>query len=168
MGIYAVSGIEFNLTSLAAVLTIMGYSLNDTVVIFDRVRENLRRYKAMSIEEIIDRSTNETLARTLMTSLTTLLALIALYLFGGDVIRDFTVHHDLGRDHRHLLDVLHRDAGALLPEPALCRPQQPPRPAAASPGRGRGRAGSPADEKQPAKGEPRRPAGRRRRAAGLA
>ena len=91
MGIYAVSGIEFNLTSLAAVLTIMGYSLNDTVVIFDRVRENLRRYKAMSIEEIIDRSTNETLARTLMTSLTTLLALVALYLFGGGVIRDFTI-----------------------------------------------------------------------------
>lgn len=91
MGIYAVTGIEFNLTSLAAVLTIMGYSLNDTVVIFDRVRENLRRYKAMSIEEIIDRSTNETLARTLMTSLTTLLALVALYLFGGGVIRDFTI-----------------------------------------------------------------------------
>lgn len=91
VGLYAVTGIEFNLTSIAALLAIMGYSLNDTVVIFDRVRENLRRYKAMPMDELIDRSTNETLARTLMTSLTTLIALAALYLFGGEVIRDFTV-----------------------------------------------------------------------------
>jgi preprotein translocase SecF subunit len=91
IGIYAISGIEFNLTSLAAVLTIMGYSLNDTVVIFDRVRENLRRYKTMPIEQLLDLSLNETLARTLMTALTTLIALVPLWLFGGEVIRGFTI-----------------------------------------------------------------------------
>jgi preprotein translocase subunit SecF len=91
IGIYAVTGFEFNLTSLAVVLTIMGYSLNDTVVIFDRVRENLRRYKAMPVEELLDRSLNETLARTLMTALTTILALAPLWLIGGDVIRDFAL-----------------------------------------------------------------------------
>jgi preprotein translocase SecF subunit len=91
LGIYALTGIEFNLTSLAAVLTIVGYSLNDTVVIYDRVRENLRRFKAMPIEQLLDRSINETLARTLATSLTTLLALFGLWLFGGEVIRGFTI-----------------------------------------------------------------------------
>jgi preprotein translocase subunit SecF len=91
IGIYAITGFEFNLTSLAVVLTIMGYSLNDTVVIFDRVRENLRRYKAMPIEQLLDRSLNETLARTLMTALTTILALAPLWLIGGDVIREFAL-----------------------------------------------------------------------------
>ncbi|MFZ1425931.1 MAG: protein translocase subunit SecF [Geminicoccaceae bacterium] len=91
IGIYALTGIEFNLTSVAAVLTIVGYSLNDTVVIYDRVRENLRRYKALPLDQLLDRSINETLARTLMTSLTTLVALVALYFFGGDVIRGFTI-----------------------------------------------------------------------------
>ncbi|MFO1039402.1 MAG: protein translocase subunit SecF [Geminicoccaceae bacterium] len=91
IGIYAITGISFDLTSVAAVLTIVGYSLNDTVVIYDRVRENLRRYKAMPLEQLLDRSINETLARTLATSLTTALALIGLFLFGGEVIRDFTI-----------------------------------------------------------------------------
>jgi preprotein translocase SecF subunit len=91
LGLFSLFGLEFNLTSVAAVLTIIGYSTNDTVVIYDRVRENLRRYKAMPLPELIDRSINETLARTLMTSLTTLLALIALVAFGGPVIRDFTI-----------------------------------------------------------------------------
>ena len=91
MGMYALFGIEFNLTSVAAVLTIVGYSLNDTVVIYDRVRENLRRYKAMPLEQLLDRSINETLARTMMTSLTTLVALLPLWLFGGDVIQGFTI-----------------------------------------------------------------------------
>ncbi|MGD9511271.1 MAG: protein translocase subunit SecF [Geminicoccaceae bacterium] len=91
IGIYAISGIEFNLTSVAAVLTIVGYSLNDTVVIYDRVRENLRRYKAMPLPDLLDRSINETLARTMMTSLTTLVALIPLWLFGGEVIQGFTI-----------------------------------------------------------------------------
>lgn len=91
VGLYALTQIEFNLTSLAALLTIVGYSLNDTVVIYDRVRENLRKYKAMPIEELLDRSINETLARTMSTSLTTLLALVALFVIGGEVIRGFTI-----------------------------------------------------------------------------
>jgi len=90
LGLFAVTGLEVNLTTVAAVLTIVGYSLNDTVVIFDRVRENLRRYRAMPIPDLLDTCLNETLARTLMTSLTTLLALFALYFFGGEVIRGFT------------------------------------------------------------------------------
>jgi len=91
IGIYAIFRIEFNLSSVAAILTLVGYSLNDTVVIYDRVRENLRRYKTMPIAGLLDRSINETLARTLMTSLTTLVALIPLWLLGGLVIRDFTI-----------------------------------------------------------------------------
>ncbi|HEX6143704.1 MAG TPA: protein translocase subunit SecF, partial [Geminicoccaceae bacterium] len=88
--VFEVIGLEFNLSTVAALLTIIGYSLNDTVVIYDRVRENLRRYKAMPLADLIDQSLNETLARTLMTSLTTLLALLALFVFGGPVIRGFT------------------------------------------------------------------------------
>ncbi len=91
IGIYCLFDLEFNLTSVAALLTIVGYSLNDTVVIFDRVRENLRKYKTMPLSDLLDRSINETLARTMMTSLTTLLALVALLIFGGPVIRGFTI-----------------------------------------------------------------------------
>jgi len=90
IGLFAFAGLEVNLSTVAAVLTIVGYSLNDTVVIFDRVRENLRRYRTMAIADLLDTSLNETLARTLMTSLTTLLALFSLYLFGGEVIKGFT------------------------------------------------------------------------------
>jgi preprotein translocase SecF subunit len=81
--------LEFDLSSIAALLTIVGYSLNDTVVVYDRIRENLRKFKAMPLSELIDRSINETLARTTTTSLTTLLALGALFLFGGPVIASF-------------------------------------------------------------------------------
>jgi preprotein translocase SecF subunit len=91
IGLFALFGLEFNLASVAALLTIVGYSLNDTVVIYDRVRENLRKYKALSMPALIDRSINETLARTVMTSGTTLLALLALVIFGGPVIRGFVV-----------------------------------------------------------------------------
>ena len=91
IGLFSLLGLEFSLTSIAALLTIVGYSINDTVVIYDRVRENLRRYKAMPLAELIDRSINETLARTVMTTLTTLLALVALVTVGGPIIRDFTV-----------------------------------------------------------------------------
>jgi preprotein translocase SecF subunit len=91
LGLFSLFELEFNLTSVAAILTIIGYSTNDTVVIYDRIRENLRRYKAMPLPELIDRSINETLARTVMTSLTTLLACVALVLFGGPVLRDFTI-----------------------------------------------------------------------------
>jgi preprotein translocase SecF subunit len=90
VGAFAVTQYEFNLSTVAALLTIVGYSLNDTVIVYDRIRENLRRYKAMPLEELIDRSINETLSRTIMTSFTTLLALVALYMFGGEVIRSFT------------------------------------------------------------------------------
>ena len=90
LGIFSLLGLEFNLSTVAALLTIVGYSLNDTVVIYDRVRENLRRYKSMPLPDLIDRSVNETLARTVMTSGTTLLALTALFVFGGPVISGFT------------------------------------------------------------------------------
>jgi preprotein translocase subunit SecF len=81
VGLFALLGLEFNLASVAALLTIVGYSLNDTVVVYDRVRENLRKYKAMPMTELLDRSVNETLARTVMTSGKTLLALLALAIF---------------------------------------------------------------------------------------
>ena len=90
MGFFVVTGVEFNLTSIAAILTIVGYSLNDTVVVYDRVRENLRRYKKMPLPQLLDLSINQTLSRTVMTSLTTLIALVSLYAFGGEVIRSFT------------------------------------------------------------------------------
>jgi preprotein translocase subunit SecF len=91
IGMFALLGLEFNLASVAALLTIVGYSLNDTVVIYDRVRENLRKYKAMPMTELLDRSINDTLARTVMTSGTTLVALLALAIFGGPVIRGFVI-----------------------------------------------------------------------------
>jgi preprotein translocase subunit SecF len=75
---------------VAAILTIAGYSINDTVVVFDRVRENLRKYKTLPLAELFNRSINETLSRTVMTSVTTLLALLALYFLGGEVIRGFS------------------------------------------------------------------------------
>ncbi|MET0171472.1 MAG: protein translocase subunit SecDF, partial [Agrobacterium vaccinii] len=90
VGLFVFLGIEFNLTSIAAILTIIGYSLNDTVVIYDRIRENLRRYKKMPLSMIIDVSLNQTLSRTILTGLTVMLALLSLYLFGGEVIRSFT------------------------------------------------------------------------------
>ena len=89
IGLFSLIAHEFNLATVAALLTIAGYSINDTVVVFDRVRENLRRYKKMGLPELLNRSINESLTRTLLTSLTTLLALLALYIFGGAVIRDF-------------------------------------------------------------------------------
>lgn len=90
IGVFALVGLEFNLAIVAAILTIVGYSLNDTVVVFDRVRENLKRYKKKPLEDVLNLSINETLSRTVMTSVTTLIALVALYLLGGDVIRGFT------------------------------------------------------------------------------
>ena len=90
IGIFALLGLEFNLSTVAAILTIAGYSINDTVVVYDRVRENLRRYKTLPFAELLNKSVNETLARTVMTSLTTLLALFALYFLGGEVISGFS------------------------------------------------------------------------------
>jgi len=90
IGVFSLVGLEFNLAIIAAILTIVGYSLNDTVVVFDRVRENLRRFKKTELVDVLNLSINETLSRTFMTSATTLLALIALFVLGGDVIRGFT------------------------------------------------------------------------------
>ena len=91
IGLFALTAFEFNLATVAAILTIAGYSINDTVVVFDRVRENLRRYKSYEQPAILNRSLNETLSRTVMTSVTTLLALLAIVLFGGAVLRDFAL-----------------------------------------------------------------------------
>ncbi|MFV0513983.1 MAG: protein translocase subunit SecF [Jhaorihella sp.] len=89
IGVFSELQIKFDLAIIAALLTIVGYSLNDTVVVFDRVRENLRKYKQKPLKEVLNLSINETLSRTMMTSVTTLIALLALYVLGGDVIRGF-------------------------------------------------------------------------------
>ena len=89
VGFFVVTDIQFDLATLAAVLTVAGYSINDTVVVFDRIREYLRKFRKMEIPDLLDLSINSTLARTTMTSLTTLLALIALFVFGGEAIRGF-------------------------------------------------------------------------------
>ena len=89
IGIFSELQIRFDLAIIAALLTIVGYSLNDTVVVFDRVRENLRKYKKTELKEVLNISINETLSRTVMTSVTTLIALLALFVLGGDVIRGF-------------------------------------------------------------------------------
>jgi preprotein translocase subunit SecF len=90
IGFYAVTQLEFDLSALAVILTILGYSLNDTVVLFDRIRELLRRYKRMAIDELLDNAMNATLPRTVITASTAFLALLGLYFFGGEVIRGFT------------------------------------------------------------------------------
>ena len=89
IGVFSLLQIKFDLAIIAAILTIVGYSLNDTVVVFDRVRENLRKFKKRSLIEVMNLSINETMSRTVMTSVTTLLALISLFVLGGDVIRGF-------------------------------------------------------------------------------
>ena len=96
IGIFALFQIKFDLTIVAALLTILGYSINDTVVVFDRLRENLQKYKQMPLREVMNLSVNETLARTLMTALTTLIAVGAMLIFGGDVLRGFSLAIFLG------------------------------------------------------------------------
>ena len=91
VGLFSLLQIEFNLTTLAAILTIAGYSINDTVVIYDRVRETMRRYKSMEFAELINKSLNETLSRTILTVSTTALAVLSLLLFGGEVLRGFSI-----------------------------------------------------------------------------
>ena len=91
IGLFALIQHEFNLATVAAVLTIAGYSINDTVVVYDRVRENLRKYKRMDLADVFNMSVNETLSRTTITSVTTLLALLAIYFFGGAVLADFAL-----------------------------------------------------------------------------
>ena len=91
IGLFSLTRIEFDLPVVAALLTIVGYSMNDTVVVYDRIRENLRKYKQQPVRGVIDRSLNDTLSRTVMTSVTTMLALAALWLFGGAVIAPFVL-----------------------------------------------------------------------------
>ena len=87
IGVFSLLQIKFDLAIIAALLTIVGYSLNDTVVVYDRVRENLRKFKKEPLRNVLNLSINETLSRTVMTSVTTLIALISLFVLGGDVIR---------------------------------------------------------------------------------
>ena len=96
LGIFSVLSLEINLSIIAAVLTIVGYSMNDTVVIYDRIRENLFKYTKISISDVANLSINETLARTIITSATTLLALVSIYLLGGEILRGFSFAMILG------------------------------------------------------------------------
>ena len=96
LGIFSVLSLEINLSIIAAVLTIVGYSMNDTVVIYDRIRENLNKYNRLTISEIADLSINDTLARTIITSITTLLALLSIFILGGEILRGFSFAMILG------------------------------------------------------------------------
>ena len=96
LGLFSLLGLEINLSIIAAVLTIVGYSMNDTVVIFDRVRENLKKYSDIKIFDLTNISINETLSRTIITSITTLLALLSIYLFGGEILKGFSFAMILG------------------------------------------------------------------------
>jgi preprotein translocase subunit SecF/SecD/SecF fusion protein len=95
-GIFSLLQLEFDLSIVAALLTILGYSVNDTVVVSDRIRENLRKYKKMALDELLDLSINETLSRTILTGCTAIAVLLALYVFGGEVIRNFNLAMLLG------------------------------------------------------------------------
>ena len=96
LGVFSLFRLEINLSIVAAVLTIVGYSMNDTVVIFDRVRENLRKYSDIKIFDLTNISINETLSRTIITSSTTLLALVSIYIFGGKILEGFSLAMILG------------------------------------------------------------------------
>ena len=96
MGIFSLIGLEVNLSIVAAILTIVGYSMNDTVVIFDRVRENLKKHIDLKIFDLTNLSINETLSRTIITSVTTLLALLSIFLFGGEILKGFSFAMILG------------------------------------------------------------------------
>ena len=96
LGVFSLFSLEINLSIVAAVLTIVGYSMNDTVVIFDRIRENLRKYSDIKIFDLSNISINETLSRTIITSTTTLLALVSIYIFGGQILKGFSLAMILG------------------------------------------------------------------------
>ena len=96
LGVFSVLSLEINLSIIAAALTIVGYSMNDTVVIYDRIRENLNKYNRLNISEIADLSINDTLARTIITSITTLLALLSIFILGGEILRGFSFAMILG------------------------------------------------------------------------
>ena len=90
VGMFSISSLEFNLATVAAILLIIGYSMNDTVVVYDRIRENLKKFRKISIISLLNKSVNETLSRTINTTATTILALLALFIFGGNIIKDFS------------------------------------------------------------------------------
>ncbi len=90
IGMFSISSLEFNLATVAAILLIIGYSMNDTVVVYDRIRENLKKFRKISIISLLNKSVNETLSRTINTTATTILALLALFIFGGNIIKDFS------------------------------------------------------------------------------
>ena len=96
LGLFSLFGLEINLSIVAAILTIVGYSMNDTVVIFDRVRENLKKFSDIKIFDLTNISINETLSRTIITSVTTLLALVSIYLFGGEILKGFSLAMIMG------------------------------------------------------------------------
>ena len=96
IGVFSLFSLEINLSIVAAILTIVGYSMNDTVVIFDRVRENLKKYMDIKIFELTNISINETLSRTIITSATTLLALLSIFIFGGEILKGFSLAMILG------------------------------------------------------------------------
>ncbi|WP_341990169.1 protein translocase subunit SecF [Azorhizobium sp. AG788] len=164
--IYSVLGLDFDLTSIAAILTIMGYSLNDTVVVYDRIREMLRRYKKMPLPELLDVSVNATFSRTIIVSLTTFLATMALYFFGGEVLRGFSlamavgviigtystifvaapilIHLGLRSSTVLPPDAVEVDDEPVAETPALAPPAPtPPTPARTSAGRGKKGSGGP-------------------------
>ena len=90
VGMFSISSLEFNLATVAAILLIIGYSMNDTVVVYDRIRENIKKFRKISIVALLNKSVNETLSRTINTTATTILALLALFIFGGNIIKDFS------------------------------------------------------------------------------
>jgi preprotein translocase subunit SecF len=114
IGVFSLFQIEFDLTVLAAVLAVIGYSVNDTVVVLDRIRENFRKMRKGSVAEVMNASINQTLSRTLMTSLTTLLAVVVLFLFGGPVMRDFSLALIIGIVVGTYSSIYIASAGALL------------------------------------------------------
>ena len=132
LGAFSLFGWEVDLTVLAAVLALIGYSINDTIVVYDRIRENVRKMRRMELVPICNASLNQTLGRTLMTSGVTLLSVIALLLFGGDTLRGFSTAMTNRHRHRHLLVDLHRD------QPRAAHRSEPCRPDAAGDGKGRG------------------------------
>ena len=91
VGMFTLTSLEFNLSTVAAILLIIGYSMNDTVVVYDRIRENLKKFRKVEVFNLLNKSINETLSRTINTNATTIIALLALYYFGGNIIKDFSL-----------------------------------------------------------------------------
>ena len=115
VGLFSLLQLDFDLSIVAALLTILGYSVNDSVVVSDRIRENLRKFKRMELDELLNVSINETLSRTILTGVTAIVGILALFIFGGEVIRNFTLRHAVRHHDRHLLVDLHRRTAARLP-----------------------------------------------------